>query len=136
MIRSPRVASAVVAALAVAEAAVLLLRPRDGVIEPVHVEAESYFTAAQIERARDYRRPQLALFAAGTAIEAGALAALARRPPGVLRGPFRRPAAAAAVAGAVMSLALAAAQLPLGVVSQRRARRVGLATQGWDAWAA
>ncbi|MGZ4268144.1 MAG: M48 family metalloprotease [Solirubrobacteraceae bacterium] len=136
MIRSPRVASAVVAALAVAEAAVLLLRPRDGVIEPVHVEAESYFTAAQIERARAYRRPQLALFAAGTAIEAGALAALARRPPGVLRGPFRRPAAAAAVAGAVMSLALAAGPPPQGGVSPRGARRVGLATQGWDAWAA
>ena len=36
---------AVVAAVVVAEVAVLLLRPRDGVIEPAPVRAESYFSA-------------------------------------------------------------------------------------------
>ena len=71
---------------------VLLLRPRSGVIEPVPVESGSYFTDAQIERARAYRRPQLMLFATSTAIELATLAWLARRPPRALRGPFRRPA--------------------------------------------
>src|SRR6476659_3125391 len=112
--QAPRVALALVAAAAAAEAAVVLLRPRNGTIEPVHVEAGSYFTDAQIERARAYRRPQLMLFGAGAAIEVGALAWLARRPPRALRGPFRRPAAAGAATGAALSLGLAAAQLPLG----------------------
>ncbi|MDP9346938.1 MAG: hypothetical protein M3P44_14745, partial [Actinomycetota bacterium] len=89
MTHPPRVALAVVAAAAVAEGAVVLLRPRSGVIEPVPVEAGSYFTAAEIERARAYRRPQLALLGSSVAIEAAMLAWLARRPPGALRGPFR-----------------------------------------------
>ncbi|MEP6953110.1 MAG: M48 family metalloprotease [Solirubrobacteraceae bacterium] len=135
MIRPPRVALAVAGAAAVAEGAVLLLRPRSGVIEPVSVEAGSYFTSAQIERARAYRRPQLVLFAASAAIETAALAWLARRPPQALRGPFRRPVAAAGAAGAVLSLGLAGAQLPLGAISHRRAKAVGLATQGWGGWA-
>jgi STE24 endopeptidase len=134
VIRPPRVALAVVAAAAVAEGAVLLLRPRSGVIEPVPVDSGSYFTAAQIERARAYRRPQLALFGASAAIELAALAWLARRPPRALRGPFRRPAAAGGAAGAALSLGLAAAQLPLGALSHRRAKAVGLATQGWAGW--
>ena len=44
---------AVVAALAVAEAGVLLLRPRDGIVQPAPVRATEYFTPAQIARARD-----------------------------------------------------------------------------------
>src|SRR3954467_1796352 len=67
--RPRRVAVAVVAAFVVAEAAVLLLRPRDGVIAPVPVDAKSYFTPAQLDRARDFRHGQLALFGASTAIE-------------------------------------------------------------------
>src|SRR3712207_9389074 len=42
---------AVVGALVVAEAAVLLLRPREGVIEPARVSPTSYFTAEQLDRA-------------------------------------------------------------------------------------
>ena len=79
--RPRRVAVAVVAAFVVAEAAVLLLRPRDGVIAPVPVDPGSYFTPAELERARDYRHGQLALFAASTAIEAALLVWLVRRPP-------------------------------------------------------
>ncbi|MDQ3850302.1 MAG: hypothetical protein M3296_06785, partial [Actinomycetota bacterium] len=54
---------AIVLAAVVAEAGVLLLRPREGLIEPVPVRASSYFSPAQLERARDFRRGQLALFA-------------------------------------------------------------------------
>jgi STE24 endopeptidase len=125
--QAPRVALALVAAAAAAEAAVVLLRPRNGIIEPVHVEAESYFTAAQIERARAYRRPQLVLFATSSTIEVALLAWLAARPERLPRQP--------AVAGAAVSVGLAAVQLPLGAISHRRARAVGLATQGWRGWA-
>lgn len=125
--QAPRVALALVAAAAAAEAAAVLLRPRNGTIEPVHVEAGSYFTEAQIERARAYRRPQLLLFATSTAIEIAALAALAARPGRLPQQP--------AVAGVALSLGLAAAQLPIGAISHRRARTVGLATQGWGGWA-
>ena len=98
---------AVVAAFVVAEAAVLLLRPRDGVIAPVPVDPRSYFTSAELERARDYRHGQLVLFAAGTAIEVALLAWLVRRPPARLRGPFRRPVLVAAGAGAALSVGFA-----------------------------
>ena len=56
-----RVAGAVLAALAVAQAAVLLLRPDAGIIAPAAVEARSYFSAAQLERAEAFRGPQVLL---------------------------------------------------------------------------
>ena len=125
---------AVVAAFVVAEAAVLLLRPRDGVIAPVPVDPGSYFTPAELERARDYRHGQLVLFAAGTAIEVALLAWLVRRPPARLREPFRRPVLVAAGAGAALSVGFAAAQLPVGAVSHHRSVDIGLSTQDWGPW--
>ncbi len=125
---------AVVAAFVVAEAAVLLLRPRDGVISPVPVDPGSYFTPAQLERARDYRHGQLVLFAAGTAIEAAVLVWLVGRPPARLRGPFRRPVLVGAGAGAALSVGLAAVQLPVGAISHHRSVEVGLSTQDWGPW--
>jgi STE24 endopeptidase len=132
--RPRRVAVAVVAAFVVAEAAVLLLRPRDGVISPAPVNPRSYFTPAQLDRARDYRHGQLVLFAAGTAIEAGLLVWLVRRPPARLRGPFRRPVLVGAGAGAALSVGLAAVQLPVGAISHHRSVEVGLSTQDWGPW--
>src|SRR4051812_50078008 len=76
---------ALVAAVVAAEAAVLLLRPRDGVIEPAPVSARSYFSPAQLDRARDFRRPQLALYGATLIVEAGLLILLIRRPPAAPR---------------------------------------------------
>lgn len=125
---------AVVAAFVVAEAAVLLLRPRDGVISPAPVDPRSYFTPAQLDRARDYRHGQLVLFAAGTAIEAALLVWLVRRPPARLRGPFRRPVLVGAGAGAALSVGLAAVQLPVGAISHHRSVEVGLSTQNWGPW--
>ncbi|MGH2918023.1 MAG: M48 family metallopeptidase [Solirubrobacteraceae bacterium] len=127
---------AVVVAVVVAEVAVVLLRPRGGVIEPAPVRVESYFSASQVERARDYRRPQLALYGGALAAELALLAWLVRRPPSRLRGPFRRPVLAAVAAGAALSLAVSAVALPWGAVAQERARDVGLSTQSWGAYAA
>ncbi len=126
---------AIVAAVLAAEAAVVLLRPRSGVIEPAPLPAQSYFSASQIERARDYRRPQLALYGGVLVVELGLLALLAARPPRRLRGPFRRPVLAAGIAGAALSVAVTVAILPLQAVSRERAKDVGLVTQPWTGYA-
>ena len=110
--RPRRVAVAVVAAFVVAEAAVLLLRPRDGVIEPVPVDPGSYFTPARARaRARLPPRPAGALRRRHG--DRGGAARVARAPPagaaaralpaagargggrrrGALGGPGRGPAA-------------------------------------------
>jgi Zn-dependent protease with chaperone function len=132
--RPRRVAVAVVAAFVVAEAAVLLLRPRDGVIAPAPVEPGSYFTPTELDRARDYRHGQLALLGAGLAIDAVVFIWLVRRPPARLRGPFRRPVLVAAGAGAALSIGLAVVQVPVSAVSHQRAVDVGLSTQDWGPW--
>ena len=129
-----RLPLALVAAAVVAEAAVLVLRPRSGVIEPVPVSASSYFSAEQIDRARDFRRPQLALYVGQLALEAALLLVLVRRPPRALTAP-RRPIVAGAAAGAALSLALTVVTLPLGAVARQRAVEVGLVTQSWAGWA-
>jgi STE24 endopeptidase len=126
---------AIVAAVVVAELAVVLLRPRSGVIEPARVSTESYFSATEIERARDYRRPQLAIYGAVVTIEVGLLALLVARPPRRLGGPFRRPVLAGAAAGAALSVAVTIAVLPLQIVSRERAKDVGLVTQSWTGYA-
>jgi STE24 endopeptidase len=125
---------AVVAALVAAEAGVLLLRPREGIIQPAPVRATEYFTPAQIERAREFRRPQRALGLAGLGVEVAVLAWLVARPPGPLRRRYGRPVLAAAAAGAVLSVGLGAARLPLSAVGHQRAVNVGLSTQGWADW--
>jgi STE24 endopeptidase len=130
-----RVTAAVVASLVVAEAAVLLLRPRNGVISPAPVDATSYFSPAEIDRARDFRRPQLALYGATLAVDAALLVLLVRRPPRRLVRPRRHAVVAAAGAGAALSLALNVAPLPLSAVAHARAVDVGLSTQGWAGWA-
>ena len=125
---------AVVAAFVVAEAAVVLLRPRDGVIAPAPVDPRSYFTPEELQRARDYRHGQLVLFGAGLAVEAAALIWLVARPPARLCGPLRRPVLVAAGTGAGLSLGLTAARLPVSSVAHHRSVDVGLSTQGWGAW--
>jgi len=117
--------AAVVAAIAVAEAAALLLRPRTGLADPAPVNAESYFSPAELDRARRFARPQLALFGGIVAVQGAVLGALARRPP-------RLPAAAS---GATLAVALAAAPLPLSAIARRRSMKVGLVTQPWRGWA-
>ncbi len=149
-----RVAAAVVAAVVVAELAVLVLWPREGVLDPLPVSPEAYFTQGQIDRAEAYRAPQTWLSLGVLAVEIAVLAWVVARPPRVLRrllgrAPARRrgelppdsddnsprPLVRAAAVGAVLSLLVAAAALPLQVVLRARAIEVGLVTQGWAGYA-
>src|SRR3954471_17972712 len=130
-----RLPIALVGALVAAEAAVLLLRPRERGPEPVDVPARDYFSAAQIERGDDFRTGQLWLFGLRTAVELGVLVAIVRRPPRLLERGSRRPVLAGAAAGAALSLTLAVATLPVRVVSRERAKDVGLVTQRWPGFA-
>jgi STE24 endopeptidase len=127
---------ALVAAVVVAEAAVLLLRPRDLGPEPVPVEARAYFSSAQLERAYDFRTGQLWLFGASLLIEAGVLVLLVRKAPPRLRGTgARHPVLAGAAVTAAISVALGLTTLPVSAVARERAKDVGLVTQSWLGWA-
>jgi STE24 endopeptidase len=130
-----RLPVAIVAALVVAEAAVLLMRPRDR-LEPVAVAPQRYFSAAELERAESFRSGQLWLYGARLAIEIGLLVYVVRRPPRRLRGPFKRPVLAGAVTAAALAVALTAAALPVRAIARERAKDVGLVTQSWPGWAA
>ncbi len=112
-----------------------LMWPRHGVIERAPVRAASYFSGAELERARDFRRTQLLLSLGVMVVELGILALLVARPPHRLRGPFRHPIMAAALAGAALSLLVSVAPLPLQVAARQRAKDVGLVTQSWPGYA-
>jgi STE24 endopeptidase len=131
-----RLSLAFVAAVAAAAAATFLLRPRSGLIEPAPVDAQQYFTAAQLQRAEDFRGLQRVLELAGLGIGIGTLAVLVWRPPtGVLRRLEPRPLLGAAAAGAGISLVLVVTGLPTQAWMRSRALDVGLATQSWPDWA-
>jgi len=130
-----RLPLAVIAALVVAEAAVLLMRPRERGPEPLPVDASAYFSPAQLTRAEDFRSGQRRLFGVRVAVELGVLVLLVRRPPRRLARLARRPVLAGAVAGATVSLVVGLAPLPVRAVARERARDVGLITQGWPGWA-
>jgi STE24 endopeptidase len=126
---------ALIAALVAAEAGVLLLRPRGGIVDPAPVRARDYFSPRQLERARDYARPQPWLMLGSLAVELGTLVVLVRRPPRILRRPWRHPILGGAAVGAGLSLTLTVITLPFAAVAHERARGVGLATQDWAGWA-
>jgi STE24 endopeptidase len=126
---------AVVTALVVAEAAVLLLRPRHGVVEPASVRPEAYFSASELERARDFRTPQLLLFAGTLAVQLAFLVVAVRRPPSVLLRRHDHPLRAGAAVGGALAVALTVVALPLEAVARQRAVDVGLVTQSWGGWA-
>ncbi len=129
-----RLPIAIVAALVVAEAAVVIMRPR-GLVEPLDVAARAYFSAAQIEKAEDFRSGQLWLLGARTAIELGLLVFVVARPPRALLRPRRRQVLAGAAAAAALSVALSAATLPVRAIARERAKDVGLVTQDWVGYA-
>jgi STE24 endopeptidase len=127
---------ALVAAVVVAEAAVLVLRPRDLGPAPLPVEARAYFSSGQLEKAEAFRSGQLWLYGATLLIEAGILILVVRRPPERLRRAGRRhPVLAGAAAAAALSVAVGLAPLPVSAIAQERARDVGLVTQSWLGWA-
>jgi len=122
-------------AVAAAAAATLLLRPRSGIIDPAAVDAKSYFTAFQLDRAEDFRGLQRVIATGSLVIGTGTLALLAWRPPrGLVERVTRRPVLGGAVAGAGISVLLVAVDLPLSAWSHQRAVDVGLSTQEWPEW--
>jgi STE24 endopeptidase len=125
---------AMAAAVVVAEAAVLLLRPRTGVISPAEVSAASYFTGAEIERARAFRDGQTMLYLVRVALELGVLVLIVRRPPRRLVA-ARRPVLAGFAAGAALSVVTGLVALPVSAIARSRAVDVGLITQSWGGWA-
>ena len=118
----------------IAEAAVLLMRPRD-LLEPVDVAPRAYFSAGQVEKAEAFRSDQLWLLAARSALEIGLLVLIVRRPPRRLLAIRRRQVLAGAAAAAALSAGLSLATLPVRVVSRERAKDVGLVTQSWTGYA-
>jgi STE24 endopeptidase len=129
-----RVPLAIAVTVGAAAGATLLLRPRSGLIDPAAVDARSYFTAFQLDRAEDYRSVQRLIGAGGIVLGAATLALLAWRPPRVLERLGRRPILGGAAAGAGLSLLLVAVDLPLSAWAHQRAVDVGLSTQDWPDW--
>jgi STE24 endopeptidase len=131
-----RLPLAIAVAVAAAGSATFLLWPRNGVIDPAAVDARSYFTAFQLDRAEDFRSVQRLISVGGLAVGTGTLALLAWRPPRRVfeRLGQRRPIRGAAIAGAGISLLLVAVDLPLAAWSHQRAVDVGLSTQEWPDW--
>ena len=135
--RRSRLPLAILATVAAAGAATFLLRPRSGIIDPAAVDVEAYFSAAQLERAEDFRDTQRLLGLAGIAVTGATLAVLAWRPPRrlPLAGPLaRRPLLGGAAAGAGISILLVVVGLPLAAWRHERAYDVGLSTQRWGPW--
>jgi STE24 endopeptidase len=130
-----RLPLALVACVVAAEGAVLLLWPREGVIDPAPVSVRSYFSAAELERINDFSDVQRLIGLAALLAEVGVLVLLVRRPPRWVRRGSRRWALAAAGAGAGVAVTLAIVNLPFSVVSRERAKDVGLVTQDWAGYA-
>jgi STE24 endopeptidase len=133
-----RLPLAILGAVTAAGVATLLLRPRNGLIDPASVSTTAYFSPDELERARRFRRPQRALALGGAAASGATLALLALRPPAAVGAAFeraeRRPLAGSAATAAGMSLVLVAVGLPLSAAAHRRAVNVGLSTQDWGSW--
>jgi len=140
-----RLSAVVLAAVVVAQTAVTIMSPRETGPEPAVVSSREYFTPRQIDRAQEFRSPQLVLYGMTVAIELAVLIGLtrrARRRPGPtpaqrarVASVARRPVLAGAATGAAISLALTLATLPLAAVSRQRAIDVGLSTRSWIGWA-
>jgi STE24 endopeptidase len=125
-----RLPAAIFAALIVAEAAVLLLRPKERY--PVEeAKARAYFSAAELEKADRFRSGQLWLYGGRTAVELAVLVGAVVLAP----RSGRRPVLTGAAAAAAITLASTTAALPLRAVSRERAKNVGLVTQSWGGWA-
>ena len=125
-----RLPAAIVTALVVAEAAVLLLRPKERY--PVEqVEPREYFSAAELERGANFRSGQLWLYGARTALELAVLLAAVRLAP----SDRRRPVLTGAATAVAITLTSTVVALPVRAASRERAKRVGLVTQSWGGWA-
>jgi STE24 endopeptidase len=126
-----------VAVVAVAEVAAWILRPRDA-IEPAQVDDGSYFTAAELERAHDYRSTQRLLTLGGLLAEGAVLVlVVAGRPRWARRALERagaRPVVGGAAAAAGLVLVVELGGLPFAIAAHERAVDAGLSTQSLGEW--
>lgn len=131
---------AIAAAVVAAGAATLILRPRSGLIDPAAVDATAYFSAAQLDRAADFRDLQRILGLAGTGLAGATVALLALRPPRTARRALeragRRPLIGGAAVGAGIALTVTVVELPLSFWRHERAVDFGLSTQPFGPWLA
>jgi STE24 endopeptidase len=133
--RRLRLPLAILVVAGAAAAATLILRPRNGLIEPATVDVEAYFSAHQLERANSFRDPQRLIGLAGVALTGGTLAFMALGPPRRLMEPLaRRRLLGGAAAGAGIAVALVVVNLPLSAVAHKRSVDYGLSTQDWGPW--
>ena len=121
-------------ALVVAEAAVVIMRPRDRGPDPLPVQARAYFSPAQLQRAETFRRGQTWLGLGQMAVGLAALALLVRYPPRRAMA-IRRPVLAGAATAATIAVVAGLAPLPLAAIARQRAKDVGLVTQSWLGYA-
>jgi STE24 endopeptidase len=127
-----RIGVTAVAAVVVAEAAAWLLRPRD-IEEPVHADANAYFSHAELTKARDYASGQRLILIGSLVAEGAVLVLLATGRPAVTRRALERlgarPVLGGAAAAAGLSVAIAVVTVPFGIWSHERSVDVGLSTQ-------
>jgi Zn-dependent protease with chaperone function len=121
-----------VAAVVVAEAAAWLLRPRE-IEQPVQVNENSYFSHAELTKARDYASGQRLILVGGLLAEGAMLVLLASGRPAASRRVLERlggrPVLGGAAAAAGLSVTVAAVTLPFGIWAHERSVDVGLSTQ-------
>ncbi len=125
---------AVIAALLVAELLVLLMTPRSGLLAPLPTDGAQWFTSAQLSRAAAFNGLQLWLGIAALLVKAAVLALIVVRGPARLRGPYRHPVIVSGVVGAMISIIVAFALLPLSALMRIRSINYGLTTSSWGEW--
>ena len=121
-----------VAAVVVAEAAAWLLRPRD-IEQAAHADESTYFSPAELTKARDYASGQRLLLVGGLVAEGAVLILLATGRPAITRRALERlgarPVLGGAAAAAGLSVVVAGVTLPFGIWAHERSVDVGLSTQ-------
>jgi Zn-dependent protease with chaperone function len=126
-----------VAAVVVAEAAAWLLRPRD-VEHPAHADENSFFSHAELTKARDYASGQRLILLGSLVAEGAVLVLLATGRPAVSRRALERlaarPVLGGAAAAAGLSVVVAVITVPFGIWAHDRSVDVGLSTQSLPGW--
>ena len=136
--RSARIVLATLALAGSCVVALLLLMPSQP--GPIAGESDpaSYLDPERVAEGEGLRSDFRLLLLLGLAIEFGVLAFFAVRRPALLRKALhrldRRPVLGALGAGALLSLLLALAGLPLGAIAHELAVDAGLSVQGLGAW--
>jgi STE24 endopeptidase len=101
------------------------------------LDPHAYFGARELTRIADYRRLTRALLVASLVVQAGVLAAFVWKAGAVadgLAGTLHGRVRTGVAVGALVSVALWVALLPLAAIGHWWGRRYGLSTQGYGGW--